>query len=65
MCQSRARAPLVLVAGGGSGGADAARTPLADSPRAMQATLDTLFEASERSAARQDRQDRDPCGLLS
>ena len=35
---------LVLVAGGGLlGGADAARTPLADSLRAMLASLDTLF----------------------
>jgi hypothetical protein len=38
------RRPLVLVAGGAlGGGADAARTPLAHSPRAMQASLDTLF----------------------
>jgi hypothetical protein len=48
MCQSRARADSAEAAGvsrgrGLLGGADAERTPLADSPRAMQASLDTLF----------------------
>ena len=57
MCQSRARADSAEAAGvsrgrGLLGGADAERTPLADSPRAMQASLDTLFRPAQFSAVR-------------